>query len=60
LSEQRGAGPVAERAAVRVGRREGRLIRRPREPDPTVDRDVEPHAHPMTPGESGAAEASES
>ena len=59
LSGRRGATPVAERAAARVGRREGRLIRRPREPDPTVDRDVEPHAHRVTPAESGAAEASE-
>ena len=49
LSGRRGAAPVAERAAARVGRREGRLIRRPREPDPTVDRDVEPHAHRVTP-----------
>jgi predicted PurR-regulated permease PerM len=34
-------GPVAARAAERVGRREGRLIRTPREPSPGVDRDVE-------------------
>jgi predicted PurR-regulated permease PerM len=34
-------GPVAARAALRVGQREGRLVRRPREPDPRVDRDVE-------------------
>jgi len=52
LSGRRGATPVAERAAARVGRREGRLIRRPREPDPTVDRDVEPHAHKVVPGEA--------
>jgi len=52
LSARRGTGPVAERAAARVGRREGRLIRRPREPDPTVDRDVEPHAHRIAPGEA--------
>jgi predicted PurR-regulated permease PerM len=52
LSGRRGAVPVAERAAARVGRREGRLIRRPREPDPAIDRDVEPHAHPMTPTEA--------
>jgi predicted PurR-regulated permease PerM len=45
LSRRRGNGSVAERAAARVGRREERLVRRPREPDPTVDRDVEPHAH---------------
>ncbi|HXG25534.1 MAG TPA: AI-2E family transporter [Candidatus Binatia bacterium] len=36
-----GNGPVAMRAAARVGRREGRAIRAPREPDPTTDRDVE-------------------
>jgi predicted PurR-regulated permease PerM len=52
LSGRRGATPVAERAAARVGRREGRLVRRPREPDPTVDRDVEPHAHRVVPGEA--------
>jgi predicted PurR-regulated permease PerM len=34
-------GPVADRAARRLGEREGRLVRRPREPDPRVDRDVE-------------------
>jgi len=52
LSRQRGNGPVAERAAARVGRREGRMVRLPREPDPTVDRDVEPHAHRVAPTES--------
>jgi len=36
------AGPVASRAAARVGRREGRVIQAPREPNPGVDRDVEP------------------
>jgi predicted PurR-regulated permease PerM len=36
------AGPVASRAAARVGRREGRVIQAPREPSPGVDRDVEP------------------
>jgi len=51
LSRQRGNGPVAERAAARVGRREGRMVRLPREPDPTVDRDVEPHAHRVAPTE---------
>lgn len=34
-------GPVADRAARRLGEREGRLVRRPREPDPRVDHDVE-------------------
>jgi len=57
LSGRRGASPVAERAAARVGRREGRLVRLPREPDPTVDRDVEPHAHPMAPGEAEASKS---
>ena len=52
LSGRRGTGPVAERAAARVGRREGRPIRQPREPDPQVDRDVEPHAHRVTTAES--------
>jgi predicted PurR-regulated permease PerM len=59
LSGRRGPTPVAERAAARVGSREGRAIRRPREPDPKVDRDVEPHAHPMSPSESGAASSTE-
>ena len=56
LSVRRGSGPVAERAAARVGRREGRLVRMPREPDPTVDRDIEPHAHRVAPVESETAE----
>jgi predicted PurR-regulated permease PerM len=33
-------GPVAARAARRVGQREGRVVLTPREPDPSVDRDV--------------------
>lgn len=37
-------GPVAARAARRVGEREGRLVRAPREPDPNIDRDVEPES----------------
>lgn len=41
LNRRRGNGPVAERAAARVLAREGRAIRRPREPDPAVDKDVE-------------------
>jgi predicted PurR-regulated permease PerM len=57
LGQRRGSGPVAARAAARVERREGRLIRQPREPDPTVDHDVEtPHAHPMTPAERGTTD----
>jgi predicted PurR-regulated permease PerM len=59
LAGRRGPTPVAERAAVRVGRREGRPIRRPREPDPATDRDVEPHAHRVAPAEPGAATSSE-
>ncbi len=34
-------GPVAARAAERLGRREGRTIRVPREPNPATDADVE-------------------
>lgn len=41
LSRRRGSGPVAERAAARVGQRQGRAIRQPREPNPQTDRDVE-------------------
>jgi len=44
LSRRRGNGPVAERAAARVGERQGRSVRQPREPNPKVDRDVEPAA----------------
>ncbi|HUQ42899.1 MAG TPA: AI-2E family transporter [Candidatus Limnocylindria bacterium] len=40
ITRRRGNGPVAERAAARAASREGRAIRQPREPDPTVDRDV--------------------
>ncbi|HEX7950052.1 MAG TPA: AI-2E family transporter [Candidatus Limnocylindrales bacterium] len=39
-------GSVAVRAARRVGEREGRAVRRPREPDPRVDLDVEPEEDP--------------
>ncbi|HEX2626098.1 MAG TPA: AI-2E family transporter [Candidatus Limnocylindrales bacterium] len=41
LSGRRNDGPVADRAAARAGQRQGRLIRRPREPDPSIDKDVE-------------------
>jgi predicted PurR-regulated permease PerM len=44
LSRRRGNGPVAERAAARVGERQGRAVRRPREPNPRIDTDVEPVA----------------
>ncbi|HET9851282.1 MAG TPA: AI-2E family transporter [Candidatus Limnocylindrales bacterium] len=60
LNRRRGNGPVAERAAARVTSREGRAIRRPREPDPTIDRDVEAaHARPMTAAEEKAAKRAE-
>ncbi|HEY4228146.1 MAG TPA: AI-2E family transporter [Candidatus Limnocylindrales bacterium] len=42
LGRRRGTGGVAERATARVGERQGRVIRQPREPNPTIDRDVEP------------------
>jgi predicted PurR-regulated permease PerM len=59
LNHRRGNGPVAERAAARVTTRVGRAVRRPREPDPTIDKDVDgtveaAHAHPMTAAEQGA------
>ncbi len=41
LSRPSEEGPVSARAARRLGEREGRLIRRPREPDPSVDLDIE-------------------
>jgi predicted PurR-regulated permease PerM len=41
LSGRREQGPVADRAAARAAQRQGRVIRTPREPDPTVDKDVE-------------------
>lgn len=65
LNRRRGNGPVAERAAARVTNREGRAIRRPREPDPAIDKDVDAtdvevaHAHPMTPAEQSATKPSE-
>jgi predicted PurR-regulated permease PerM len=42
LNRGKGAGPVAERAAALAAQRQGRLIRQPREPNPSVDLDVEP------------------
>jgi predicted PurR-regulated permease PerM len=50
LIHRRGTGPVAERAAARVGQRQGRSIRQPREPNPSVDKDVEaPAPSPASP-----------
>jgi predicted PurR-regulated permease PerM len=40
------SGPVAERAAHRLERREGRAVRVPREPDPATDADVESEGSP--------------
>ena len=65
LNRRRGNGPVAERAAARVTTRVGRAVRRPREPDPTIDKDVDAadvevaHARPMTAAEQSATKASE-
>jgi predicted PurR-regulated permease PerM len=42
LRRRSDSGPVAARAAQLVGQRQGRAVRTPREPDPSVDRDVEP------------------
>ena len=46
FSSQSDGAPVATRAAQRLGAREGRAVRRPREPDPRVDVDVEPGEDP--------------
>jgi hypothetical protein len=52
--ERSGGGSVADRATKRLAAREGRPVRRPREPLPGVDDDVEEvaagrHAHPAAP-----------
>ncbi|MEZ0239502.1 MAG: AI-2E family transporter [Chloroflexota bacterium] len=41
LGRPQDQGPVAARAARRVGEREGRVVRAPREPDPAIDRDID-------------------
>jgi predicted PurR-regulated permease PerM len=41
LRRESDSAPVAARAAQRVGEREGRVVRTPREPDPALDADVE-------------------
>ena len=41
VARSRENGSVADRAAIRVARREGREVRRPREPVPGVDADVD-------------------
>ena len=50
LNRGRGTGPVAARAAHRVGEREGRTVRQPREPNPSTDRDVETPPRASDPG----------
>jgi predicted PurR-regulated permease PerM len=49
ITRRRGNGPVAERAAARAASRQGRALRRPREPDPSIDKDVETSAQPVAP-----------
>jgi predicted PurR-regulated permease PerM len=50
LGQARETGPVAERAARRVEKREGRPVRVPREPAPGIDADVdEAHARALHP-----------
>jgi len=44
VNRNRTGAVVAARAAARVARREGRAVRAPREPDPSIDRDVEPES----------------
>lgn len=44
VSRGRTKGPISERAAARVGQREGRPVRPPREPNPNTDLDVESEA----------------
>ena len=46
LGRSRGGGSVAHRAAARVGEREGRTVRVPREPSPGLDPDVDPDVEP--------------
>lgn len=46
LGRPQDQGPVAARAARRVGAREGRVVHAPREPDPAIDSDIEATATP--------------
>jgi predicted PurR-regulated permease PerM len=55
ITRRRGNGPVAERATARAGARAGRSLRRPREPDPSVDRDVETDADDVVAREAEVA-----
>ena len=58
LGRPQDQGPVAARAARRVGEREGRVVRAPREPDPAIDRDIDAGEVPAQDlaSEAGAAE----
>lgn len=49
MERSRDIGPVAARAAKRLGEREGRVVRAPREPRPGVDADVEADPESATP-----------
>jgi predicted PurR-regulated permease PerM len=46
VSRGRTHGPISQRAAARVGQREGRAVRPPREPNPHTDLDVEAETPP--------------
>ena len=58
LGRPQDQGPVAARAARRVGEREGRVVRAPREPDPAIDRDIDAGEVPAPDltSEAGASE----
>jgi predicted PurR-regulated permease PerM len=58
LGRPQDQGPVAARAAKRVGEREGRVVHAPREPDPAIDRDIDAGEvpNPDLAAEAGASE----
>lgn len=55
FGRSREGGTVADRAALRLAAREGRAVRRPREPVPGVDADVDEAVHPI-PGAAAGVE----
>jgi predicted PurR-regulated permease PerM len=55
LGRSRESGSVADRATQRLSAREGRFVRRPREPVPGVDEDVDDAPSPPTPAPRPAA-----
>ncbi|HEY4190518.1 MAG TPA: AI-2E family transporter [Candidatus Limnocylindrales bacterium] len=59
FGRSREGGSVADRATKRVAEREGREVRRPREPVPGVDEDVDEVAGPVARPTTAFAEASE-